>query len=110
MAKAAKSAKAAPKAPTKTQVLTNIAEATELSKKEVAAVFDALEAEIKKAMSKKDGVFTIPGLVKIKKRKVPARKAQRKMVLGVMRDLPAKPASTKVRVLPLKGLKDMVTK
>jgi hypothetical protein len=29
-------------------------------------------------------------------------------VLGQLRDLPAKPASRKVRVLPLKALKDMV--
>ena len=39
-------AQAAPKAPTKTQILANIAEATNLSKKDVAAVFDALTGEI----------------------------------------------------------------
>ncbi|MCP4885406.1 MAG: DNA-binding protein, partial [Planctomycetaceae bacterium] len=42
-------AKAAPKAPTKTQILANIAEETELPKKDVAAVFDALAGEIEKA-------------------------------------------------------------
>ena len=45
-------AKAALKAPTKTQILANIAEQTELSKKDVAAVFDALGGEIGKAISK----------------------------------------------------------
>ena len=107
MAKAA----ATGKAPSKSQVIAGIAEATELSRKQVAAVIDALGAEIKKALGPRGpGVFAIPGLVKIKKRKVPARKAQRKMVLGQMRDLAAKPASVKVRVLALKALKDMVAK
>ena len=45
-------AKAALKAPTKTQILANIAEETELSKKDVAAVFDALAGEIAKAISR----------------------------------------------------------
>ena len=54
-------AKAALKAPTKTQILANIAEETELSKKDVAAVFDALAGEIEKAISKGGpGQFAIP--------------------------------------------------
>ena len=43
-------AKAPSKAPTKTQILANIAEETELSKKDVAAVFDSLSREIAKAL------------------------------------------------------------
>ena len=39
---------AAKKAPTKTELLNNLAEATDLSKKEVAAVLEALAAEIKR--------------------------------------------------------------
>ena len=55
-----------PKAASKSEVFANIATATNLSKKEVGAVFDALTAEIGKALGKKGtGVFQIPGLCKI---------------------------------------------
>lgn len=105
-------AKAAKKAPTKTEIMTNIADATGLTRKEVAAVFDALQAEIKKNLSARGpGVFSIPGLLKIERKKIPARPAKKNvMVLGQLRDLPAKPATTKVRVRALKSLKDMVAK
>ena len=68
MAKAA----AKKKPPTKTEILNNVSEATELSKKEVGSVLDALSGEIKKALGNRGaGAFTIPGLVKIEKKKVP---------------------------------------
>jgi nucleoid DNA-binding protein len=110
MAKAA-TATAAKKAPTKSEILNNIATSTNVSKKDVAAVFEALAAEIKKAMgSKGAGAFTIPGLVKVTKKKVPARPAQK----GVMnpftkelQDRPARPAYNKIAVRALKNLKDM---
>lgn len=105
-------AKAAKKPPTKTQVFSSIAEATGLTKKEVDAVFKALEGEVKKNLgSRGPGVFTIPGLIKIEKKKVPAKPARKNvMVLGQLRDIAAKPATTKVRVRALKNLKDMVAK
>jgi len=104
-------AKAVKKPPTKTQILANIADATGLPKKDVAAVFDALQAEIKKALKAKEGAFTIPGLVKIGKKKVkakPAEKNVRNPFTGEMYDRPAKAAYTKVTVRALKNLKDMV--
>lgn len=105
-------AKAAKKPPTKTEILTNIATATDLSKKQVTAVMDALAAEIKKSLgSRGAGVFSIPGLVKIEKKKVPARPAQKNVrnpFTGELQDRPAKPASVKVKVRALKNLKDMV--
>jgi nucleoid DNA-binding protein len=105
-------AKAAPakKAPTKTEVMTNIANATGLTKKQVVAVIDAMATEIKRALSARGpGVFAIPGLVKIEKKKVPAKPARKGvMVLGQLRDLPAKPATVKVRVRALKSLKAMI--
>lgn len=100
------------KAPPKSQIVRNIAEATELNRKQVAAVLDALSGEIRKALSSKGpGVFVIPGLVKIVKKKVPAQKARkgvRNPFTGEIRDIPAKPATVRVRVRPLKALKDMV--
>ncbi len=108
MAKAA----ATGKAPSKSQVIANIAEATDLTKKQVAAVIEAMAGEIKKALgSRGPGIFAIPGLVKITKKKVPAKKAQKGVLnrfTGEIRDVPAKPATVKVRVRALKALKDMV--
>lgn len=99
------------KAPSKTEVLTNIADATDLSKKQVAAVFDALSAEIKKAMGNRGpGVFTIPGLVKVTKKKMPARPAQKNVrnpFTGELQDRPARPAYNKITVRALKNLKEM---
>ncbi len=106
-------AKVVKKPPTKTEILTNIATATDLSKKEVAAVLDALQAEIKKSIgSRGAGSFAIPGLLKIEKKKVPARAARKGVPNpfkpGELMDVAAKPAYSKVKVRPLKNLKDMV--
>jgi hypothetical protein len=113
MAKAAAGNSSTKKAPSKTEVLTAIAEATQTNKKVVQAVLDALAGEIKKALgSKGPGVFQLPGLVKIERKKVPARAAQKGVPNpfkpGELMDRPAKPASTKIKVRPLKNLKQMV--
>ena len=110
-------AKAAPKktgtkAPTKTEIMTNIANASGLNRKQVASVLDALGEEIKKSLSKKgSGMIAIPGLVKITRQVVPARPVEKNWknpFTGEIQDRPAKPASTKVKVRALKNLKDMV--
>jgi len=106
--------KAAPKKPpTKTEILSNIADATDLTKKEVAAVLEALAAEIKKNLAPRGpGAFAIPGLLKIEKKKVPARPARKGVPNpfkpGELMDVAARPAFSKVKVRPLKNLKDMV--
>ena len=109
MAKASAPAK---KSPSKSEVTNNIAETTTLSKKQVGAVFEALGEEIKKALGNKGpGVFAIPGLVKIEKKKVPAKPARKGVPNpfkpGELMDVAAKPASTKIKVRALKSLKDM---
>ncbi len=105
-------AKAAKKPPTKTEIFSNIAESTDLTRKQVAAVFAALDGEVKKALSPRGpGAITIPGLVKLQKKKVPARPAQKNWknpFTGELQERPAKPASTKVVVRALKNLKSMV--
>ena len=100
-----------PKPPTKTQILTNIAEATELSKKDVAAVFDALSEEIAKAIGRNGpGQFAIPGLCKIVKKDVDAKPKRkgRNPADGTEIWLKPKPATKKVTIRPLKGLKEMI--
>ena len=117
---AAKPAKtAAPAAPkaikepyTKTALVNHIAEDTGLSKKEVGAVLESLKHVIHGHIRKTGaGSFTLPGLLKIKTQKVPARKAQKGIPNpfkpGETMDVAARPASIKTKVLPLKALKDM---
>ena len=98
---------------TKTEILRNISESTGLAKKDVVLVLEHLTNEIQKALKGSGiGVFSIPGLVKIERRKVPARPAQKGVknpFTGELQDRPAKPASVKVRVRALKNLKAMVS-
>ncbi len=99
------------KPPTKSEIYANIAEATELSKKDVAAVFDALAVEIGNSIGKKgSGQFTIPSLCKIVVQKKPAVKARKGINPFTKEEqmFKAKPARNVVKVRPLKGLKDMV--
>lgn len=98
---------------TKTQILNEIAESTELSRKQVSAVLDELSSIIEAHVKKRGvGEFTLPGLLKIKAVKKPARKARKNVPNpfrpGETMDIAAKPATIKVKVLPLQKLKNMV--
>jgi len=107
-------AKAVKKTPSKTEILQNIANATSLTKKQVAAVLDTLTEEIRKSLgSRGTGVFALPGLLKIEKKKVPARPPQkgvRNPFTGLLQDRPAKPAYNKVKIRALRALKEMAAK
>jgi len=97
---------------TKTALLNAIATDTELTRKQVNDVLEALSDQVSKAMSHNGpGTFTLPGLVKIEKKQVPARPARHAVPNpfkpGEVMDVAAKPASTKIKVRPLKNLKDM---
>jgi nucleoid DNA-binding protein len=112
MAAKSKAGASTNKAPSKSEIFTNIAEETGLTKKDVAAVFDSLAGQIKKNLGGRGaaGVFTIPGLVKMRVVKKPARKARMgvNQFTGEEMMFKAKPASKGVKVLALKALKDMV--
>lgn len=95
---------------TKTAVFSQIADDTELTKKQVAAVFESLTDIINGHVKKNAaGVFTVPGLMKIKTVRKPATKARKGInpFTGEETMFKAKPARTVVKVLPLKKLKDM---
>lgn len=95
---------------TKSEVLAHIAEQTDLSKKDVSSVFEALAEIIDRDLNRGPGVFTVPGLMKIKvvrKPAVPARKGINPFT-GEETMFKAKPARNVVKITPLKGLKDMV--
>ena len=113
---------AAPKAPvkkapgikakmTKTAILNERATNTRLSRAQVTSVMDELESVIERHIRKRSvGEFTLPGLLKIKAAKRPATKKRmgRNPATGEEIVIPAKPATTRVRVTALKKLKDMI--
>lgn len=95
---------------TKTQMVTQIAENTELSRKQVQSVInelsDIIEGHIKKRSC---GEFVLPGLMKIATVKKPAKKARKGInpFTGEETVFKAKPASNAVKIRPLKKLKEM---
>lgn len=102
----AKSAKPA----TKSEILTTIAEVTELSRKQVAAVLEALSNQIANAVGKKGpGIFALPGLLKIQVVTKPATKKRTGINPFTKQEqvFAAKPARKVIKVRPLKALKDM---
>ena len=104
---------AAPKpikeAMTKTGLVAHIAEVSAVAAKDVRAVLAALEGAIHGSVSKKGaGEFVLPGILKITSVKV-AAKPKRKGINPFTKEevwFAAKPASTKLKVRPLKKLKD----
>ena len=97
------------KAPTKSEIVAQICKDTKLSRKQVGGVFDSLNGVIRKSL-RNAGLFTMPGLLKmkvVKKGAVPAREGVNPFTKQTMM-FKAKPASKKVRVLPLKSLKGFV--
>ncbi len=95
---------------TKTELLEAIATETSMTRKQVQDVLESLSGQISRGLDK-CAVFTLPGLIKIEKKHVPARPAKtgvpNPFKPGELMDVAAKPASTKIKVRPLKNLKDM---
>lgn len=95
---------------TKTQMVTQIAENTELSRKQVQSVIDELSDIIEGHIKKRAcGEFVLPGLMKIATVKKPAKKARKGInpFTGEETVFKAKPASNAVKIRPLKKLKEM---
>ena len=100
------------KPPTKTEIYAKIVEDTGLSRKDVVAVFESLSNQIQKSLGGRGapGIFSIPGLLKLRVVKKPARKARKGVnpFTGEEMMFKAKPATKVVEATVLKGLKDMV--
>lgn len=97
----------------KSQIIAELAESTGLSKKEISVVLDELGILIHRHVKKRSvGEFVLPGLLKIQRVKKPARKARKNVPNpfrpGETMDVAAKPASTTVKIRPLKKLKEFV--
>jgi nucleoid DNA-binding protein len=95
--------------PSKSEVYSQLAKDTGLSRKQVDAVFGSLQGVIRKSL-RCHGLFTFHGLMKLKVVAKKATKAREGVnpFTGEKMMFKAKPASKKVRVLPLKQLKAMV--
>ena len=101
------------KAMSKSQILAELADRTELSRKDIGRVLGELAVLIEQHIGKRSvGTFTLPGLLKIKIVQRPARPARKGVPNpfrpGETMDVAAKPASRKVKVLPLAKLKEMI--
>jgi nucleoid DNA-binding protein len=94
----------------KTQIVDSIATSTELSRKQVASVLEALTGVIEGHIKKNAvGEFVLPGLLKVTTVRKPAVKARKGINPFTKEEVmfKAKPATTVVRIRPLKKLKDM---
>lgn len=93
----------------KSELARHLADASGVEGKSVKAVLAALEATVLSAVSKKGAQqFVLPGLLKITSVAVPAKPKRfgKDPFTGQERWFPAKPASVKVKVRPLKKVKD----
>lgn len=86
---------------TKSEFYNRVAEATGLKKTEIAKVFESITEVIRKELSQKGpGVLTLPGLFKLKAKRIPAQKGGKEVPNrfkpGEMTITKDKPASTRV--------------
>lgn len=94
---------------TKSQIVASLSDSTGLTKKEVGSVMEELQTLMERSIKKRSaGEFTLPGIMKITTVKKPARKARKGInpFTGEETMFKAKPASTAVKIRPLKKLKE----
>jgi len=107
--KAAPAMKPIKEALSKSGLVAHLVEASGVVARDVRSVLSALEGAVAASVNKKGaGSFTLPGLLKISAIKVDA-KPKRKGINPFTKEeqwFAAKPASIKVKVRPLKKLKD----
>jgi nucleoid DNA-binding protein len=99
------------KAMSKSEIVSGIADATGLTKKQVGSIFEAMAGQIKKSLGRSGpGVYTVPGLMKLTVVRKPATKARKGInpFTGEEVMFKAKPARNVIKIRPLKNLKDMV--
>jgi len=103
--------KTSAKAMSKGEVISGIADATGLTKKQVSSVFEEMAGQIKKSLGHSGpGVYIVSGLMKLVVVRKPATEARKGVnpFTGEETVFKAKPARNVVKIRPLKNLKDMV--
>merc|ERR1712039_488442 len=106
-AKPMKAARAAGKPLTKGGIAQAVAEECEL-KKGIAGKMIASIAAIATKEVQQNGIFTFPGLCRIKTRQKPATKACKREIFGKMCTVKARPARTIVKAFPVAALKKSI--
>ena len=99
--------KASGKAMTKGALVKMLAEKHEMKTKAMGGLLVSL-ATLATTEVKKTGIFTIPGLCRIKTRVKPATKAGVRMAFGQEMKVKAKPARTVVKAFPVAALKAQI--
>ena len=113
-APASKKIAASSKPRKKSELYQLLAEHTELTRKQVSNVFDALGRVISTDLAKpsegKPKIFVVPGMMKVQAIYKPATNAgqAKNPITGETQMFKAKPAKTVIKIRPLKGLKDAV--
>merc|ERR1719432_626549 len=102
-----KAMKAAKRAMTKGAIAKQLAGEYSLKQKQVANFINSI-ATLGTKEVKKVGVFSIPGLCRIKTRVKPATKAGTRMAFGKEMKVKAKPARTIVKAFPVAALKQQI--
>lgn len=98
----------------KSELFNIIAEHTELSRKQVASVFDTLgkvmAVDLAKPGADRPKIFVVPGMMKVQSVYKPAQKAREGINPFTKEKVmfKAKPARTAIKIRPLKALKSMV--
>ena len=105
--KAMKVRKASGKAMTKGALVKTLAEQHEMTTKDCAAFLESL-VTLATTEVKKNAIFTLPGLCRIKTRLKPATKAGVRMAFGQEMKVKAKPARTVVKAFPVAALKAQI--
>ena len=97
----------------KTEIVAHLSEATGLTKQQVSGLFDELSKLIEKNLDEQGPeVFAIPNLLQIKVVRKPAVEAHMGVHPITKQEMmfKAKPAQNVIKLVALKGLKDMVAK
>merc|ERR1711971_225284 len=105
--KAMKAAPKAAKSMTKTGIAKALATSCELKQKVCTKAINALAGIATKEVAK-TGVFSLPGLCRLKTRTKPATKAGKREIFGKMCIVKAKPAKKVVKAFPAKAIKDSI--
>lgn len=96
----------------KAQIIAELADKTELGKKDIQNVLTSLLELVERELSDQGpGEFIVPDMLKLKVKHIAARE-ERKGIDPFTKEeriFPAKPAVRKVRATPLKKLKDLLS-
>merc|ERR1712058_191803 len=105
--KAMKAMKSGSKVMTKGALVKTLAEQHEMKTKVYSGLLESL-ATLATTEVKKTGIFTIPGLCRIKTRVKPATKAGVRLCFGQEMKVKAKPSRTVVKAFPVAALKAQI--